>query len=567
MSFLFAIYQRYTQRFWLAGSVLLIERIAATSSPVVFGYLISILSGEVDAQPAYLWIGVLLIIALDALCVCCQYLFQCCMIRETTSMARRMKNDVLQRYLHLGVETQESSSAAEWERRICTDTQIVANSVCPVLGEIAGTLISFCLVSLVLVCQQPIFLVLMTVLALSFLSIYQSNRLRLTNSARKARTTNYEEGTTLIDLIALTPIIRLFRVGRNLRERFSCITQQMEQHATEAEQSANTYTSQIRAIMVVGTSACLILSVILYQLGTMEAGAIVAYTMLVGQIAEQMGQLVFVVPALAKGAESAQSLELTFRLTSTPDSAASPDTDHTQMQSPEASSPLIQLHNVSFAYCGSHRILDGLDWDIRRGEYHSVLGSNGEGKSTLIRLILGSLQSQEGTLLRHFTRPGYVPQHTAIFHGSLRDNITLCNDTISTDHLKATLHICRLEKLVTRLGGLDCSIAREQLSGGEIQRIGIARALAIDPDLLVVDEITNNLDIINKAVIFNALRELKGGRTIISISHDLDALADSDYCWLLQRGRLHSIPGDTTESKRANALHLLESQTHANTAQ
>lgn len=566
MRLLLLLYQRYACHSWPLLGLLLLAQLAATISPLVFGKLITML-GDREAPEAWVWGAIGLVCALDALHIGCQYGFNRVMIRQTASMARCMKNEAVRRFFLLPTEKQENNPAGEWERRISVDTQVVAQSVCSALGEIASTLIAFCLVSLVLIYQQPIFLLLMTVLALSFLSVYQSNRLRLISSARKARTTNYEEGTTLLDLIELTPLIRLFRVGSNLQKRFSRVTQRMEEHSAEAEQSANTYTSQIRAIMVLGSSACLILSVIMYLLGTLEAGAIVAYTMLVGQIAGQMGQLVFVVPTLARGGESAQALEQAFTLSTSQDTNDAESEKTPQVQPSWPVSFLIRLQSISFSYHRGKRILDGLDWDIRRGEYHSVLGSNGEGKSTLIRLILGSLQSQEGTLLRHFTRPGYVPQHTAIFHGSLRDNITLCNDTISTDHLKATLHICRLEKLVTRLGGLDCSIAREQLSGGEIQRIGIARALAIDPDLLVVDEITNNLDIINKAVIFNALRELKGGRTIISISHDLDALADSDYCWLLQRGRLHSIPGDTTESKRANALHLLESQTHANTAQ
>lgn len=546
--------------------LLIIGQLAATGSPLIFGRLISMLS-DTAASTVWIWGAIGLVCTLDGLHIGCQYSFNHAIIRETAAMARRMKNETLRRFLHLRTEQQEASSAGEWERRISMDTHVVAQSTCSALGEIASTFIAFCLVSLVLVFQQPIFLVLMTVLALSFLSIYQSNRLRLINSARKARTTNYEEGTTLIDLIALTPIIRLFRVGRNLQERFAQVTQRMEEHSAEAEQRANAYTSQIRGVMVLGTSACLILSVTLYLLGTMEAGAIVAYTMLVGQIAGQMGQLVFVVPTLTRGAESAQSLELAFRLISSPDADAALDSEPTQTPAPEASSPLIQLHNVSFAYDRGHCILDHLDWEIHPGEYHSVLGSNGEGKSTLIRLILGSLQSKGGTLLRHFTRPGYVPQLTAIFHGSLRDNITLCNQTIPDSSLHELIHLCHLAPLVSRLGGLDRPISREQLSGGEIQRIGIARALAIHPDLIVVDEITNNLDIVNKAIIFSALRAIKGQCTIISISHDMDALADSDFCWLLHHGRLHAIPGDTTESKRAHAIHLIETQHHANSAQ
>lgn len=563
MRLLLVFYRRYTCHSWPLLGLLLLAQLAATVSPLIFGKLITIL-GDPVAPAAWIWGSIGMVCTLDALHIGCQYGFNRAVIRQTASMARRMKNEALRRFLKLKTEQQESSPAGEWERRICMDTQVVAQSTCSALGEIASTLIAFCLVSLVLVCQQPIFLVLMTVLALSFLSIYQNNRLHLITSARKARTTNYEEGTTLIDLIALTPIIQLFRVGRHLRERFSQVTQRMEEHSTAAEQSANTYTTQIRAVMVLGSSSCLILSVILYLLDTLEAGAVVAYTMLVSQIAGQMGQLVFVVPTLSRGEESAQSLEQAFRLSGSQD--INETTEEEKAPEAPASAPtpfLIQLQGVSFSYHSGKPILDKIDWEVYPGEYHSILGSNGEGKSTLMRLILGSLHSRGGVLQCRFTRPGYVPQHTAIFHASLRDNITLCSKMIPDARLHELIRLCHLHQLVARLGGLDRPVSREQLSGGEIQRIGIARALAIAPDLIVLDEITNNLDIVNKAIIFDALRKLKGDCTIISISHDMDALADSDFCWLLHHGRLHLIPGNTTEQKRAYAFHIFKTQHHA----
>lgn len=244
-----------------------------------------------------------------------------------------MNHEALCRFLRLSTEEQSSRPAGEWERRISVDTQIVAQSTCSALGKIASTLIAFSLVSLVIVCQQPIFLVLTAVLALSFLSIYQINAPQLINSARKARTTNYEEGATLIDL--LTTINHPFRIRRNLPERLSLVTQQMEEHVAEVGQNANACTSQIRAIMILGTSACLITSVALFLLGTLEIGAIVAYTMLIGQIAGQMGQLTFVIPTLARGAERAQALGLTFRHTPTPDTDETPDASPSKTQPPD----------------------------------------------------------------------------------------------------------------------------------------------------------------------------------------------------------------------------------------
>ncbi len=430
------------------------------------------------------------------------------------------------------------------------------------MGQVASTVVSFCLVSAVMVWQQPVFLILVAMLALSCLGIYRLNNRRLHNSAKNARTTNYEEGTVLMDFLALTPIMALFRVTQKLLTRFSRVTQQMEKHGAEAELSSFAYTAQIRGVMVLGISACLVLSVTMYLCEMLKVGDVVAYMMLVGQISGQMGQLVFVVPTLARGAESAQALEKSLGVVN----GREPD-EHREVSlssiptTPDA--PLIHLQDVSFSYDKDRCILDGLCWTVQRGEYHSILGCNGEGKSTLIRVILGTLKVCSGTRACGFICPGYVPQNTVIFHGNLRENLTLCNDKIGDARLQEVIRLCRLERLVTNLGGLDAAVSQEQLSGGEVQRIGIARALAIEPDLLVVDEITNNLDIVNKAIIFSILRKLKERCAVISVSHDMEALADSDSCWMLHGGRLQCILGESAEQKRTFAFHMIESQNHA----
>lgn len=558
MLLLFSLYRRYARRPCLVLVLLLIAQLSAAVSPLAFGRFIAAL-GDDGVSTVRLGGLIGLVGALDALSLACQYGSGRAVIRQSASMARSLKDEALRRFMRLDTEQREGSAAGEWERRVSFDTQIAAQSVCSALSEMAGTLISFCFVSLALIWQQPAFLVLIGALALSFMGVYRLNRRRLRESAQEARTTGYEEGTTLIDLIALTPVIRLFRAGGKLAERFARVTKRMEEHSVAVDQSSNAYTTQIRAIMVAGRVVSLLISAGLFALGQLGVGDVVAVMMLVNQISGQMGQLVFVVPMLARGSESAAALEHAFGLVSAHSAPAWPTPP---AAAPLPDVPLISLRGVRFAYRNGHCVLNGLDWDIRPGEYHSVLGGNGEGKSTLIRLILGSLQSSDGRVECYFARPGYVPQNTAIFHGSLRDNITLGNECISTEHLRSVIGLCRLERLVTQIGGLDAEVCRERLSGGEAQRIGIARALAISPDLLVVDEITNNLDIANKAAVFGTLRALKGKCTIISIAHELDALGDSDFCWLLRSGYLHPIPGNGIQERRAEALRLIEPDYH-----
>lgn len=560
MTLLIRLYRRYAHKLWTGWALLLLAQLAATGSPLAFGEVINMLSTH-GTPMAHLWASITLVCALNALHIVCQYGFTSSIIRQSAAMARRMKDEAMRRFLLLDAEMRDNSSTGEWERRICYDTQSVSQSVCSALSEVSGAIISFCLVSAVLIYRHPIFLIMIAALSINFFIIYRLNKFRLHKSAQNARMSNYEEGATLIDLIALSPIIHLFRVGQKLLERFSRATGQMERHSAEAEQSANAYTSQIRSSMALGSAVCLILSVWMFSQGQLDPGSIVAYMILVGQVSGQLGQLVFIVPTLARGTESALALEETFDLSS--DCTAC---EHAPQETPSKhipQAPLICIDNLIFSYNQKRIILNNLHWSIRPGEYHSVLGSNGEGKSTLIRIILGSLKNYQGRLDCRFSRPGYVPQKTAIFHGSLRDNITLCAEHISQGQVEEVIALCRLQKLVSKIGGIETNISPEQLSGGEIQRIGIARAMVIRPDLLVLDEITNNLDIANKSIIFSMLRNLKQqGVTIISITHDMDALVDSDFCWILHHGQLQQISGENTAQKRANAHLLIEYQNY-----
>lgn len=558
---LFSIYRYYAQsKFW-GICLLIVQELAAIGSTLLFGYLITLLSCK-NISSYYLWGGISVIALLDIISLFSQYRFNYCIIKETASMARKMKEDVINRFMQLDTEQREREAVGTWERRICMDTQLVAESICPTLGEIAGAVITFALVCFVMVKKHPIFLILIVAIAICFLFIFHLNKKQLILSSQNVRTTNYEEGSTFIDFLALTPIMRLFRVTKNLIFRFSVVTRHLEQCSIEAGKRSSIYTTQIRLIMVLGQIGCLALTVIMFQRGILEVGTIVAYTMLVGQISGQMGQMVFSVPTLTRGAESARALEKTFGILSNHDILKTSDSEYLFSEK-QRGTMLLSLQNVSFTYRNGPRILKKLNWKIHTGEYHSILGNNGEGKSTLIRIILGTLREGEGRICRYFSRPGYVPQTTAIFQSSFLDNITLFNHQIKREQIEEIIRLCRLEHLLNRLGGLDATISQRNLSGGEIQRIGIARALAINPDLLIVDEITNNLDIFNKSIIFQMLRELKRNCTIISISHDMEIFTDSDYCWILHKGELKYIPGDTPEQKQHYAFNIMESNYHA----
>jgi len=195
-------------------------------------------------------------------------------------------------------------------------------------------------------------------------------------------------------------------------------------------------------------------------------------------------------------------------------------------------SPVIVLEDVSFTY-GGPLVLEHVNLSVERGEFLGIVGPNGGGKSTLLKLILGLLQPTQGRVLVHDGPPaqarkaiGYVPQ----FSGFPRDFPIDVEQTVLLGRLGKTrtlagyrradheaAHMAMEETQIRDLG--DRVLVT--LSGGQLQRVLIARALVCEPEILVLDEPTANIDLRIEVDIFELLKRLCERMTILVVSHDL----------------------------------------------
>jgi len=203
---------------------------------------------------------------------------------------------------------------------------------------------------------------------------------------------------------------------------------------------------------------------------------------------------------------------------------------------------MIKIENLRFSYSGAPPfVLNGLSLEIGDGEYVSVLGDNGSGKSTLIRLILGLLSPVGGSIVSTASRIGYVAQKSDGFNAqfpiTVREMLNCARRVLKvTDKSAVHSALCRvnMEEFENRLVGT--------LSGGQLQRVFIARALMGGPQLLVLDEPSTGIDVNSQREIYALIKSLnrETGITVISVEHNLEAaVSNSTVIYHISDGHAH----------------------------
>lgn len=203
----------------------------------------------------------------------------------------------------------------------------------------------------------------------------------------------------------------------------------------------------------------------------------------------------------------------------------------------EEETPFVELQNVTFAYeDDSRKILHHLSFKVYPGEQVTLSGRTGAGKSTVFKLLLGLYQPGEGKVLIQgrdaFQIPenekrslyGYVEQTFHRVPGTVKDQITLYDDSFTMEEVREAARIAGLDATIEQLEkGYDTLCTSEIFSQGQWQLLSIARAAVAKPKLLLLDEITANLDAQTEEEVLQALKRAAEGRTVISISHRVNA--------------------------------------------
>ncbi len=285
----------------------------------------------------------------------------------------------------------------------------------------------------------------------------------------------------------------------------------------------------------------------LTETGASTAGTIMAFAMLSGRITGPIVQMAGMLNAFE---EAEGAMGQVGEVMNEP-----PEEGRTGLGLKLPISGRVIFDDVRFRYTPTASYaLNGVTFEIPQGTIFGVMGRSGSGKTTVTRLLQGLNRDYQGTIkidgmdlrqidLGHLrANIGVVPQENFLFTGTIRENIGAARPNASIDQIVRAAQLAGAEEFIERLErGYDTYVEEGAVnfSGGQRQRLAIARALLVEPQILILDEATSALDAESEAIVNANLLRIAKNRTVIIISHRLSSLTDSDAILVLERGKFY----------------------------
>jgi len=357
-----------------------------------------------------------------------------------------------------------------------------------------------------------------------------------------------EAGNRAVDSLINFETVKYFNNEQHELERYDKTLSEYETASIKTQTSLAMLNFGQNAIFSLGITGIMLLAAGGISDGTMTVGDLVAVNGLVFQLSLPLN---FLGSVYREVKQSIVDMETMFRLTMVESSVKEKDKAQKLDITPEHSS--IVFDNVTFGYTEGQKILDKLSFVVPSGKKVAIVGGSGSGKSTIVRLLFRFYDPQNGEIrvndqniqaisLSSLRKAiGVVPQDSILFHDSIFYNINYGNLKASKEAVYEAAKLAEVHNAILRMPKKYDTVVGERglkLSGGEKQRISIARALLKDPIILVYDEATAHLDTTTEQAILNSLRKLTRNRTSIVIAHRLSTVTDADKIIILEHGRV-----------------------------
>jgi ATP-binding cassette subfamily B protein len=413
--------------------------------------------------------------------------------------------------------------------------------------SIAPTLFEFALVALILLTNYDL---KFTFITFGAVAVYVAFTLWMAQWRMHYRHSmnalDSEANNQAVDGLINYETVKYFGNARHEVQRYDDTLRQWEEMAVKSQTSMSALNFGQGAIIALGVTAIMFYAANGVVVGTMTLGDLVLVNALMLQLFLPLG---FLGVVYRQTIHALADMDMMFRLLGRESDIR--DTDGARAL--KIADGRVAFRAVSFHYQAERPILHDVSFEIPAGRKVAVVGPSGAGKSTLVRLLFRFFEPGAGAILiddqdiRDVTQDslraaiGIVPQDTVLFNNTVRFNIAYARPDASQAEIEHAARMAHIHDFIASLpAGYDTVVGERglKLSGGEKQRVAIARVVLKNPPILVFDEATSALDTQSERAILAALREVSVRRTTLVIAHRLSTIVDADEILVLEQGRI-----------------------------
>ena len=363
---------------------------------------------------------------------------------------------------------------------------------------------------------------------------------------REMNQSDTDANTKAVDSLLNFETVKYFNNERHETRRYDISMERYARASIQSQTSLSILNTGQAAIMALGQGGVLVLAALMVKSGEVKLGQFVAANLIIIQLYQPLNLLGTVYREITQGLVD---MEAMFRLLRQPQ----------EVQDKPGARPLIvtggeiKFDNVVFGYDPERVVLKGISFTVPAGKTVAVVGPSGAGKSTISRILYRFYDIQDGAVtidgqdIRDISQEslraviGIVPQDTVLFNDTVKYNIAYGRIGAGDAEIREAARLAQIDKFIDLLPqGYDSMVGERglKLSGGEKQRVAIARTILKNPPILLLDEATSALDTGTEREIQSALNKVSEGRTSLVIAHRLSTVVDADEILVLDHGKI-----------------------------
>ena len=534
--------KKYIRPYWGFIILTLLIKFLGTATELMIPSLMEIMLDEKvpagDAGAIWIYGGLMLLCA--ASCLAGNIIANRMSAVSSGKITRAIRHDLFEKLQSLSARQMDELTVPSAESRLTSDTYNVNQLLArlqrigiraPILliGGVGMMLTMDHVLALVLIRRLPIIALVTYFVTKTSIPLYTRQQTVLDNVVRTV-----QENITGIRLI------KALSKSDHERKRFDAVNREL----TKVDMKAGlitTITNPVASLTLnLGLTLVVVIGAYRVHSGSIRSGVIVAFLQYFTMILNAMLGITRIFVMWSKGEASAKRVAQVL--------ATEPDLEVRPSAETEADAPHIAFRDVSFSYTGIGRNIDRLSFSLQRGQTLGILGPTGSGKSTIVNLLMRLYDADQGTVLiggrdvktippeelrRKF---GVVFQNDFLAEGTVADNIRFFRDLPENDLHRAARDA--QASFIEEKGGMEAEVVvrGNNLSGGQKQRLLIARALAADPEILILDDASSALDYQTDADLRRALRSGYRDTTTVLIAQRVSSLRHADLILVLQDG-------------------------------